>query len=292
MKMKLIFKSALFIGLVAVVSACYDDPGTDILPWDQAYLELDRAGQGNPTVSSSFLRLNNGTKYPLNVQVNVMGRPRDVATTVNFTIEAASLAVPGVHYNKITSGNSVTIPAGSNSANIQFEVLADNINAGESWSLIINVASPDLPSSQYVRATWNLSVLCPSDYAGTYSFVSTNFVTGPGGNLGACGASRSGTGTMTAVAGAPGAYTLTDATFGAFACLYADTPPGGTLRLNDSCDRLFFTGIDKYGDSYTLTFVSVTPTVLTFDWVNTYGDGSRTALTRTDAKTWKLTLND
>lgn len=289
MKMKLIFKTLAFMGLLALVSACYEDAGIDILPGGESFLELDRAGQATPVVNNTFLRKNDGTTYPVSVQVNIMGRPRTSATTVNFTFDAASTAIPGLHYNQITPGTSITIPAGQSTANIEFEVLADNIDAGEIWSMIIAVSSPDIQSSQYVRATWNLQVSCPSDLGGTYSFVATNITSGVGG--GTCGGSTSGTGTLTEGT-TNGRYTATDFSFGHFPCAYGDTPPGGTLVLNDVCDRLFFTGIDKYGDSYTINVVSVTPTVLTIDWINTYGDGARVALTRTDAKTWPLTLRD
>lgn len=289
MKMKSIFKTIAFLGIFALVSACYDDAGTDILPGGESFLELDRAGQATPVVNSTYLRRNDGTTYPLSVQVNLMGRPRATATTVNFTFDATSTAVPGLHYNQITPGNSITIPAGENTANIEFEVLADNIEAGETWRMIVAVSSPDVQSSQYVQATWNLQVSCPSDLTGTYSFVSTSITSGVGG--GTCGGTTSGSGTLTEGA-TNGLYTATDFSFGQFACAYGDTPPGGTLVLNDVCDRLFFTGIDKYGDSYTINVVSVTSTVLTIDWINTYGDGARVALTRTDAKTWPLTLRD
>lgn len=289
MKMKLIFKTIAFMGIIALVSACYDDAGIDILPSGDSFLELDRAGQATPVVNSTFLRKNDGTTYPLNIQVNIMGKPRATATTVNFSLDATSTAVPGLHYNQISQGNSITIPAGQSTANIQFEVLADNIEAGEIWKIILSVSSPDIQSSQYVEATWNIQVSCPSELGGTYSFVATSITSGPGG--GTCGGTTSGTGTFTESA-TNGIYESSDFTFGQFGCAYGDTPPAGTLRLNDVCDRLFFTGIDKYGDSYTINVVSVTASVLTIDWVNTYGDGSRVALTRTDAKTWPLTLTD
>ena len=105
-----------------------------------------------------------------------------------------------------------------------------------------------------------------------------------------CSSPQTGTGTLTEQT-ANGVYSATDFTFGQFTCGYGDSPPAGTLGLNDLCDNLFMTGTDKYGDSYTITLVSVTATVLTFDWINTYGDGGRVAMTRTDAKTWPLGLN-
>lgn len=283
----------LFIILTAVVlAACFEDPGTDIVWGDEAYVEIDRAGQPNPTINSIFTRLSDGTTYPLNVQINLMGRPRATATTVQFEIASTSTAVEGVHYNKLTSGNTITIPAGANTANIQFEVIADAIEPLEVWPLTINITGGDLPLSKYVSATFRLQVACPSDLGGTYNYSTTSIVAGAGGNAAACGGTVTGTGTLTESTTTNGVYTVSDASFGQFGCAWSDTPPGGTLRLNDLCNVLSFTGADKYGDNYSISVVSVTATTLVFDWTNTYGDGGRTTLTRTDSKTWPLQLRD
>jgi hypothetical protein len=221
----------------------------------------------------------------LNVQVNIMGRPQSTATNITFEIGTTSTAVAGVHYNKLTAGNSITIPAGSNTANIQFEILDDGIEPNEVWDLVVTINGGDLPLSQYVSATFKLQVSCASDLGGTYSYSMTNIIGGAGS---APCATQTGTGSLTE--GSNGVYSSSDFTFGQFACAYGDSPPGGTLRLNDLCDNLSFSGLDKYGDSYTIDIISVTASVLTFDWINTYGDGGTVALTRTDAKSWPLTL--
>jgi hypothetical protein len=155
--MKLYLKLFIVCGALTLGS-CFDDPGTEIVWGKDAYLELDRAGQPNPTSTNTFQRLNNGTTYPLNVQVNLMGRPRDTDTNVTFEIEAGSTAIEGVHYTKVTPGTSITIPAGQNIANIQFTVIADAIPTGAAnqVSMIINLTGGDVPLSKYVRATYNL----------------------------------------------------------------------------------------------------------------------------------------
>jgi hypothetical protein len=157
--------------------ACFDDPGTDIVWGDDAYLELDRAGQPNPTVSNTYERLNNGTKYAFSSQINIMGKPQTKDVTVNFTITGT--AVAGVHYNNL-SGNSITIPAGSNVATLNFEHLADNINSGETWTLIITLTGGDLPLSKYVVVTHNLRVLCAfnrTNFLGNYSTLEPGYGT-------------------------------------------------------------------------------------------------------------------
>jgi hypothetical protein len=137
---------------------------------------------------------------------------------------------------------------------------------------------------------YRVFVVCPSDLAGTFDFSTVNITAGPGGNAGACGGEATGQVTIAAVAGIPGAYTVSDVSFGVFDCAWGDTPPGGSVRLNDACGKLTFSGSDKYGDTYTFTFVSNTGTELTFDWTNSYGDGGRTTLTRS-AGVWPPELN-
>jgi hypothetical protein len=139
-----------------------------------------------------------------------------------------------------------------------------------------NVAGAPFYASPF---QYPVSVVCPSNLAGTFTFTTTSITAGAGGNAAACGGSASGSVTLTAVAGTPGQYTISDASFGVFACAWGDTPPGGGVRFNDSCNRIFFSGTDKYGDSYTIRLVSNDRTRLTFDWVNSYGDGGRTVLT-------------
>jgi len=175
--MKAINKFLIVIATFTLIS-CFDDPGTEIVWDDQAFFELDRAGQPNPTVNNTFERLNNGTKYPFSAKVNLMGIPRSEAVTVNYTITGT--AVEGVHYNKLTAGTSVTIPAGSNSATIEFEHLADNLNSGELWTLIITLTTGDLPLSKYVTVTHNLRITCAfnrANFVGNYSTLEPGYGT-------------------------------------------------------------------------------------------------------------------
>jgi hypothetical protein len=49
-------------------------------------------------------------------------------------------------------------------------------------------------------------------------------------------------------------------------------------------------GADKYGDSYSMTFKSRTDAVLTFSWVNTYGEFGTVAVKSNAGKPWPTTL--
>jgi hypothetical protein len=45
-------------------------------------------------------------------------------------------------------------------------------------------------------------------------------------------------------------------------------------------------GTDKYGDSYSMTVISSTPEVLTFEWVNTFGEFGTVAVKSNAGKPW------
>lgn len=109
---------------------------------------------------------------------------------------------------------------------------------------------------------YNVSVVCPSDLAGTYSFDALESF---------CDKTFSGSTTWTTTSTA-GAYTVSDGTFGAWQACYPDTWGSGNVRISDACGKLTMSGADKYGDSYSMTVISATPQVLTFEWVNTYGE--------------------
>jgi hypothetical protein len=126
---------------------------------------------------------------------------------------------------------------------------------------------------------YNVSVVCPSDLGGTFEFSSSAMNSA----YGVCPGTITGTVTFTPVAGTT-SYTVSDATFGLWKC-YGDTF-GGNVRLNDACGVLSFSGTDKYGDSYTFGFVSVTPAELTFTWKNSSNETGRVVLKSNTGKPW------
>lgn len=129
---------------------------------------------------------------------------------------------------------------------------------------------------------FSINLICPSDLAGTFDFVHTNQVTGPGG--GPC-AETPLTGTVTWTEIGAGQYSTSDGSFGLFPNCWADTPVTG-VTINDSCDLLSVSGVDQYGDSYSYEIVSIDGPTMTINWVNTYGDGGTVELTRQDGKNW------
>lgn len=152
-----------------------------------------------------------------------------------------------------------------------------NDKKGRSFStnnVTTNVAGAPFYASPF---QYNVSVICPSDLAGTYAFDALETF---------CGDTYSGSITWTAVANTPGAYRVSDGTFGAWQSCYPDTWGSGNVRINDACGRLTMTGTDKYGDSYSMTVISSTPQVLTLEWVNTYDEFGTVAVKSNAGKPW------
>jgi hypothetical protein len=141
-----------------------------------------------------------------------------------------------------------------------------------------NVAGAPFYDSPFQYPT---SVVCPSDLAGTYDFDALETF---------CGAKYSGKITLTAVASSPGSYTVSDGTFGAWDKCYPDAWGSGNVRISDACGKLTMSGADKYGDSYSMVVKSVTPSVLTFEWKNTYGESGTVAVKSNAGKPWPATL--
>lgn len=145
-----------------------------------------------------------------------------------------------------------------------------------------NVAGAPFYASPF---QYPVSVVCPSDLAGTYDYTQTEMES----VYGECTGPITGKVSFTAVAGSPGVYTVSDATFGFWEC-YGDTWGSGNVRLNDACGALTFSGADKYSVSYTFNFVSNNGTDLVFVWVNGDGEKGRVSLKASATKPWPSTL--
>lgn len=124
-----------------------------------------------------------------------------------------------------------------------------------------------------------VNVICPSDLGGTYEFTATNMDS----IYGSCPGTISGTTTFTPIASSPGAYSITDGTFGFWNC-YGDSWGSGNVRINDACGNLSMTGSDKYGASYSMTVLSSTPEELVFTWLNSDGETGEVTLMAQDGK--------
>jgi hypothetical protein len=140
-----------------------------------------------------------------------------------------------------------------------------------------NTSNAILQGAVYASPFRNLiAVACPSNLAGSYTYVMTTQALGAGGNLAACAPSKSGSVTL---AGTGGKYVLPDASFGMYACAYNDTPAVG-LTLVDICNKVSLIGADQYGLVYTIDGVTVAGANLTINISNDYGDVYTVVITR------------
>jgi hypothetical protein len=138
---------------------------------------------------------------------------------------------------------------------------------------------------------YRVAIVCPSALAGTYDYTTTD-ITGSvadGANPAACGTGVSGKVTFAATATA-GEYSVSDGTFGQYACAWNDNPATGSIRFTDACGKIGMKGTDQYGLAYSLTYISHTSTELKFKWQNNFGDSGITTLTRSSGS-WPAGLN-
>lgn len=107
---------------------------------------------------------------------------------------------------------------------------------------------------------------CPTELAGTYDINVT--ATWCGDNSGT--PSKQVTWTLLA-----DGYEVDDFSFGAYDNCYGvgSTLPGGNLRIVDVCNKISITGASRWGEIYTWSNLAVNGEVLSFDWVNDYGEG-------------------
>lgn len=178
--------------------------------------------------------------------------------------------------NRVLPGDNITV---------RWEFTATDGRVFYAWSPSV---CTEFPGS---NCQVSFTSICLSELEGTFDYETTDIqcdncggsVPGPAG----CGSSVTGSGTLETLGG--GQYALSDATFGMYGCAWDDDPATG-VTLRDVCEKVSFGGSDQYGLLYTFTIVSNDGNTLTIDWSNDYGDSGRSALTRTDGKTWPLTL--
>jgi hypothetical protein len=176
----------------------------------------------------------------------------------------------------------------------------DEINGGDAFEIRLTLrdkkgrvfndvnASGDVKGGAFFSSPflYPVSVICPSDLGGTYAY-STLVKNSPFAR--SCdGKVLTGNVTWTRVGTSTG-FTVSDASFGLFTCA-GDTWGTGNVRINDACGVLSFAGTDKYGSTYTFTFISNDGTSLVFDWKNSDNESGTTTLTAASGKPWPETL--
>ena len=131
---------------------------------------------------------------------------------------------------------------------------------------------------------YNVSVICPSDLAGTYDFTATDqqsvYGTCPGDTF-------TGKTTWTQV-GTSTRYLISDGTFGLYGC--QNDTYSGSVSISDACGSLSMSGSDQYSSPYSMTFISATPEMLTFSFLNGYGDTAIINVKSNPGKPWPAGL--
>jgi len=89
---------------------------------------------------------------------------------------------------------------------------------------------------------------------------------------------------------APSGEVLDDISHGAYyGCYGTDAQgnlPNGDLFLSDVDGRISIPGASQWGEVYSLTALEVNGALLTFTWVNDYGEAASVELTRNDGEDW------
>lgn len=269
--MKNIFKFIYLLVILSAVYSCRDGNENTMYDGDATAFFLDKfAVAKGPAVGYKDFDVKIGTMSPVG------------STTDIKIVRIGGDAIEGTHYELVNNG-AIQIPAGSNSGIIKVRVYGANLSPSVAKTLVFDLVSPNIPKASY-NNTLSLSLIfgCDSALAGTYQYSTVNFFSPDNGVV----VTTPVTGNVTLGEASSGVYNISDASFGAYKALYGGTTIASNVKLQDLCNKLSFQGTNQYGDSFTISNVSVTGNKLTFRWDTSYGEYGTTTLTRTDGTDW------
>lgn len=240
--MKNIYRILGALLIVPLLTSCFEDPGTDTTFPAIAQVELAAASANNPTFT--YLRENIGAELNAGFEVYLASTSSSGAD-ISFEIDATSTAVAGTHYN--LNGTSVSIASGEFSAELPITILPDNIEAGEQWTIVVNITSAtgaDV-STNFASGTHTIQISCPPNIGiGNY----TTEVAGiPDPDGCATGFAYAGNAVTLTYDAGTGLYTISDADIGYFAGDYT-----AATDFENICDALTLQGnpTAPYGISF------------------------------------------
>lgn len=200
-KLKKIMMSLM---VILLITSC-DKYNSNIL-WTGSYVEFQDASS-----SGSYLRENDGVNVAAELQIMLVAAPSSSAITVNVEVDAElTTAIAGTHYVDM-SGGSVSVEAGGNFASVPFEVVDDNIEAGEKWVLAYKItgSSTEIGSVDTNEHTFSISCeLSPNKMAGDWVLDMQDSY-GDGWNGASVTFEVDGAGTDYMIAGSSGQETIT-----------------------------------------------------------------------------------
>ena len=187
-----------------LITSCDKENGRTI--WSGSYVEFDKA-----TSSGAYLRTNDGANVAAELQINLVAAASSSAITVTVEVDAdLTTARAGVHYVDL-SGGSVTVEAGSNFAYVPFEVIDDNIEAGETWVLAYKITGGGTEIGPASTSAHSIVVTCmmsPAQMVGDWVLDMQDSY-GDGWNGASVNFEIDGVGTDYMIAGSSGQETIT-----------------------------------------------------------------------------------
>lgn len=208
--------------------------------------------------------------------------------TFNLSIDPASTASS----SEYSVSPSVIIPAGDYVGTTTVTGNFDAIPDGVTNTLILNLSDAgNAIVGDKNQVTVNIFRFCPSELAGEFTWVASNFVY-KGTPLGD-GGLPTGTDAFLDDDG-DGVYDIESGfwDFGYYCIWYFGQSPGcgsgasGSLQLKEVCGVVEFIGTDQYGDPWTISNVSTSGADLSFTYLSAFGEQADVVLTRSDGSDW------
>lgn len=171
---------------------------------------------------------------------------------------------------------------GSDVISYRFQVNLTNGASFTNTNANANIISEQAYASPFL---YTATVVCPTDLAGTHSYVASNLVAD--NNPGNCPSGEvTGTVTWTDLGG--GEYSTTDLGYGQYESTCWNDGPAASAgsTFTDACGLIVSGGTDQYGLIYTWEITDITGSVMTLNWTNDYADSGTAVITREGGADW------
>ncbi|GIV40316.1 MAG: hypothetical protein KatS3mg033_2116 [Thermonema sp.] len=168
---KILYTIGLFLTGAALLSSCMEDPGTEIVFDKKPVVEFNYATFSTKPKDRAVTLLD-GENYPLQVQVNWIGKAPGNDVVIPVTIdEANTTGQEGVDF--IIPKKEVVIPAGETIGYLDIEVIDDQYSGGEEFTIALSLQpGADYEVSKNAGSLeYDYFIACPFDintFVGAY----------------------------------------------------------------------------------------------------------------------------